>query len=171
MIEMELFDPQATEQLGVGIAALMSAGDVVLLVGDLGAGKTTLVRGFVRGLGGKDEVTSPTFALRHEYATDPPLTHVDCWRLGSTEELDDLGLDEVLDDGGVLVIEWGRLAEWRFGADALHVSLADGASGTTRVVRLDFRAPRWVDREHRLSEWLRSCGVVFAVSSSDVSAP
>src|SRR5665213_4104720 len=124
----------------------------------------------VRGLGGDDHVTSPTFTLRHDYKTDPRLTHVDCWRLASPEELDELGLDEVVTEVGALVIEWGNLAKRRLGADSLHVSLADSERGTQRVARLDFREPRWVAREAQLAAWLSSSGVVFSESTSDVSA-
>ena len=72
---------QQTRAIGAGIAPLLSAGDVVLLVGSLGAGKTTFVQGLVAALGGREPVTSPTFTLAHKYRTSPPVTHVDLWRL------------------------------------------------------------------------------------------
>lgn len=165
MIEVVLSDAAATERLGAAAASVLSAGDVILLVGDLGAGKTTLVRGLVRGLGGHDRVTSPTFTLRHEYETTPPLTHVDCWRLSSLEELDELGLDEVVDEGGALVIEWGSLAEPRFGADALHLALSDASGGASRLARLDFRETRWRQREPTLTAALGELDLPFVVVS------
>jgi tRNA threonylcarbamoyladenosine biosynthesis protein TsaE len=150
MITCTLEDAAATERLGEVLARVLEPADVVLLVGELGAGKTTLVRGLVRGLGATDKVTSPTFTLRHEYATSPPLTHVDCWRLAEPDELDDLGLDEVLAGGGALVIEWGEFADFRFGDAALHVALSDADHGARRLARLDLAPEAWSTRQERL---------------------
>jgi tRNA threonylcarbamoyl adenosine modification protein YjeE len=166
MIACVLVDAAATECLGEVLARLLQPTDVILLVGDLGAGKTTLVRGLVRGLGGTDKVTSPTFTLRHEYATTPALTHVDCWRLAEPDELDDLGLDEVLADGGALVIEWGEFADFRFGEAALHVALADADGGRSRLARLDLSGAGWsLRRDHLLAE-LGRAGLVGAVDEA-----
>src|ERR1017187_7024580 len=92
---------QQTRAIGDGIAPLRSAGDGVLLVGSLGAGKTTFVQGLGAALGGREPVTSPTFTLAHKYRTSPPVTHVDLWRLGHLQEVVDLALEEDLDEGGV----------------------------------------------------------------------
>jgi tRNA threonylcarbamoyladenosine biosynthesis protein TsaE len=98
-----------TAALGLELAGTLSAGDVVLLVGDLGAGKTAFVRGLAEGLGvHRDEVSSPTFTLVQEYRGGRlPLFHVDLYRLNDPREVDDLGLDEIADDG-VLAIEWAE---------------------------------------------------------------
>jgi tRNA threonylcarbamoyl adenosine modification protein YjeE len=161
-----LDDADATERLGEVLSRLLLPGDVVLLVGDLGAGKTTLVRGLVRGLGGTDKVTSPTFTLRHEYQTTPALTHVDCWRLAEPDELDDLGLDEVIADGGALVIEWGEFADFRFGDSALHLSLSDADGGESRLARLDLSPAAWSLRSDRLLVELERSGLVAAVDET-----
>ena len=100
---------QETADVGRALAATLSAGDVVLLVGDLGAGKTAFVRGLAEGLGvPASEVSSPTFTLVQEYRSGRlPLFHVDLYRLNDPREVDDLGLDEIAEDG-VLAIEWAE---------------------------------------------------------------
>jgi tRNA threonylcarbamoyl adenosine modification protein YjeE len=123
VIELDLADPGATEELGAAVAGHLAPGDVVLLSGELGTGKTTFTRGLVRRLGGGDVVTSPTFTLCHSYGTTPPVVHVDCWRLESEIEVVDLALEEYLDDGSCVVAEWGEKVERFIGADALVVAL------------------------------------------------
>lgn len=100
---------EETSAVGRELAATLSAGDIVLLYGDLGAGKTAFVRGLAEGLGvSRDEVSSPTFTLVQEYRGGRlPLFHVDLYRLNDPREIDDLGLEEIAADG-VLAIEWAE---------------------------------------------------------------
>jgi tRNA threonylcarbamoyladenosine biosynthesis protein TsaE len=98
---------EETFQAGRAAAAQVRAGDVMALVGDLGAGKTQWVKGLAAGLGSDAAVTSPTFTLIHEYGGGRlPLYHVDCYRLERAAELVGIGLDDYLDGEGVMVIEW-----------------------------------------------------------------
>ena len=107
--EQRSHSEQETAAIGRELARSLGAGDVVLLVGDLGAGKTALVRGIAEGLGvDPNEVSSPTFTLVQEYSGGRlPLYHVDLYRLNDPREIDDLGLDEIAEDG-VLAIEWAE---------------------------------------------------------------
>ena len=99
--------PEETFQAGREAAAGLRGGEVLALVGDLGAGKTHWVKGLVAGLGSDAPVTSPTFALIHEYGGGRlPVYHIDCYRLERPAELLGIGLDDYLDGRGVLVIEW-----------------------------------------------------------------
>lgn len=102
--------PEETEALGARLAPMLQTGTVLALFGDLAAGKTCFVRGLAGYFGVGDAVHSPTFTLVNEYGTTPKLFHFDLYRLGSPEELVDLGLEEML-DAGVCAIEWAERAD------------------------------------------------------------
>jgi tRNA threonylcarbamoyladenosine biosynthesis protein TsaE len=128
---VELPTAEDTERFGERLGAELSAGDLVLLSGPLGAGKTVVARGIGRALGVSGPVTSPTFVIAREHPPAPggrgvPLVHVDAYRLGGTAELDDLDLDTDLAEA-VVVIEWGE-------------GLAEGLSERHLLVRLQRRA-------------------------------
>jgi tRNA threonylcarbamoyladenosine biosynthesis protein TsaE len=138
--------PAETRAAGVRLAALLEPGDVVLLLGGLGAGKTTFVTGVAAGLDAPEEVTSPTFTLCQIYHGRVDLMHADLWRLDRLQEVIDLAFDEGLEDGSVLVAEWGEGAEELFGDDALRVWFSEGEHETDRVIELEGRNNRWAAR-------------------------
>lgn len=120
---MKLKDEAATLAFGRKLAKSLRAGDVLTLSGPLSAGKTTLVRGILGALGHKGEVPSPSFALVQPYEElRPPLWHVDLYRIDDPSELDELGLDDIRDDG-VLVVEWPEHAGPGMWPEALALSL------------------------------------------------
>ena len=127
-----------TAAAGRDLAPLLSAGSVVLLIGDLGAGKTAFVRGLAEGVGiPADDVSSPTFTLMHEYRGGRlPLFHVDLYRLNDAREVEDLGLEEVA-ARGVLAIEWAeKLREVPDGAIGVRITHADGDMRTIEFTNL-----------------------------------
>ncbi len=109
-IQFTTHTSEETLNLGKRIGQHLEAGDIVFLFGDLGAGKTTLTQGMARGLGvsGDEYVRSPTFTLVNEYQGKVPVYHVDLYRIGSSLELENLGLEEILSGGGVSIIEWAE---------------------------------------------------------------
>lgn len=109
-VRVHLSDAEATTAIGERLASLLRAGDLLILTGDLGAGKTTLTQGLGRGLGVRGPITSPTFVISRVHPSlvgGPALVHVDAYRLGSAAEVDDLDLDDTLAEA-VTVIEWGQ---------------------------------------------------------------
>jgi len=125
----------ATEALGAGIADLLSPGDIVVLRGDLGAGKTTLVRGAARALGVEGPVTSPTFTIANQYAGRVPVAHLDAWRLGEPDD-EEIGLAlEAIGDEGVAFIEWPDSIAAGLPGPRVSVDI-DHGGGDTRVIRL-----------------------------------
>jgi tRNA threonylcarbamoyladenosine biosynthesis protein TsaE len=133
-----------TSAVGRDLARSLSAGAVVLLSGDLGAGKTAFVRGLAEGLGiDPGAVSSPTFTLIQEYRGGRlPLHHVDLYRLQPIE-VDDLGLEELTLEGGVTAIEWPDRLPREF-ADAIRVHI-EHADGDTRIIRVDETISRSAD--------------------------
>ena len=128
MVSIELPDEAATRRLGERLGQLMGPGDVVLLTGDLGAGKTTLVQGLAVGLGISDLVVSPTFALVHELAGRVPLRHLDLYRL-TGPDLEQLGAEEWFEPDAAVAVEWAeRLGPFR-PAEHLEIDLAAGRTG------------------------------------------
>jgi len=147
-LDLVIDDSEAMEALGARLAAVLRAGDVVLLNGELGAGKTTLTRGLGAALGARGAVTSPTFVLArtHPTASGVPLVHVDAYRLASAAEVDDLDLDL---DGSITVVEWGAgkldgaVDSWLELDIVRPVGGDPEADDAPRQVRLAAHGPRW----------------------------
>ncbi|KPK16923.1 MAG: hypothetical protein AMJ62_03275 [Myxococcales bacterium SG8_38] len=143
MLELVLDSEAATMDVARALAALLRGGDVICLEGDLGSGKTTFTRGAVHGLGVPEDtpVTSPTFALVHRYEGRLPIAHADLYRLSEDAELEELGLEELLEEGAVLFVEWGRTFSEIAGRTVLWVEL-EIASDHGRRARLRPQGPR-----------------------------
>ncbi len=116
---------EETLALGVEIGRGLPDGAVVLLIGDLGAGKTTLAKGIAQGLGAAapEEVTSPTYTLIHEYSGERKVYHIDLYRLEQASEAAALGIDELMDGDAVLLVEWGERFPELWPEDAIEIRL------------------------------------------------
>ncbi len=149
-MEFRIQDPEQMHRLGLAIARVLRAGDLLLLNGPLGAGKTTLTRGIGEGLGASGTVQSPTFVLARTHRTEagPKLVHVDAYRLNSAVELDDLDIDFA---NSIVVVEWARdyidgLAEhW------LQVDINRDSDDESRMVTISGIGQRWQGVEIALS--------------------
>jgi tRNA threonylcarbamoyladenosine biosynthesis protein TsaE len=147
--------PEAMGELGAELARELRAGDLVLLNGELGAGKTTFTRGLGEALGVRGAVTSPTFVLARTHPADPtPLVHVDAYRLGSAVELDDLDIDY---PGSIVVVEWGKGLTDGITDDWLEIDIERPHGGDPeaevepRTVTITAHGSRW-------QEWLDAAG-------------
>jgi tRNA threonylcarbamoyladenosine biosynthesis protein TsaE len=131
--ELKTSTPAETEAAGEALGRRLRTGDVVLLMGELGAGKTTFVRGVARGVGSAAQVASPTFQLVRVYPGPTQLAHVDLYRVEKESELAGLGLEELVDQGAVIV-EWGDRLNVG-GAARIHIEHLGGDSRLIRVRR------------------------------------
>ena len=140
----------ATRALAAAVADLAKAGDLVLLVGDLGAGKTAFTQGFAARLGIDEQITSPTFTLARSYKGRLKLHHLDVYRLENVQEAEDLGLGELIEEG-VTLIEWGDTIAPALPADYLEVRFAYGEGDDDRDIAFRVVGPAWSARQRALA--------------------
>lgn len=154
-IELETGTADRTRDVGAALATLLQPRDTVVLTGDLGAGKTTLVQGIGRGLGVEDHVASPTFTLVREYSGRLDLAHVDVYRLERVQDVVDLGLDELGGPDRVLLVEWGDAVQDLLPEDRLRVELGTERAGDdARRIAITPGGRSWAVRWERLEQAL-----------------
>jgi tRNA threonylcarbamoyladenosine biosynthesis protein TsaE len=151
MLSTVTHDAHETHALGRRVGALLRAGDVVVLDGELGTGKTVLAKGIAVGLGIREPVVSPTFTVVREYDGAIPLVHVDVYRLDHLQELHDLGLDDMLGGDAITLVEWGTRVSALLPADRLDVLLEAGDGDDDRVVTMTAAGTSWAARRDALA--------------------
>jgi tRNA threonylcarbamoyladenosine biosynthesis protein TsaE len=140
-----------TMEVAARVGSLLLAGDVVLLAGELGTGKTVFAKGIARALGVDEPVVSPSFTVVREYEGALPMVHVDVYRIDRLQELHDLGFDDMLGDDAVAVVEWGDRVNALIPVDRLEVRItADEDEDDVRVLELTGRGTRWSARAEAL---------------------
>lgn len=163
MLELRVHSLVETHAVATALAMVARGGDLIVLSGEMGAGKTAFAQGFGSALGVTEPITSPTFTLVHSY--DLPtgahgakvLHHADLYRLERTTEVSDLALEELADDHGIVLVEWGDVVEALFG-DHLDVHLEveldddDDDDPTVRLIEISAVGPSWAARWSRLVE-------------------
>jgi tRNA threonylcarbamoyladenosine biosynthesis protein TsaE len=146
LTELRIATGDAMRDLGRELAGRLRAGDLVILTGPLGAGKTTLVQGIGDGLRVRGPITSPTFVIARMHpvltGSGPALVHADAYRLGSVSEVDDLDLDADVATA-VTVVEWGEGLAEGLAEDRLEISIEPDPDSDVRTVRLTGYGPRW----------------------------
>lgn len=152
-MEIEVRSEEEMQQLGRELSTVLAADDVVYLLGELGAGKTALVRGVARGLGYNARVTSPTFTLMNVYHTNPVIYHFDFYRL---ERLDmvDLGLEDYLERGGISLVEWPQVGQEMLPREALwmEIEIVDQNYESARKVHISAQGSKYEDKLERLRQ-------------------
>jgi tRNA threonylcarbamoyladenosine biosynthesis protein TsaE len=145
LVELISASPEETIRAGERLAEFLSSGSVVALRGGLGVGKTYLTKGIARGLGVKEEVTSPTYTIISEYQGTLPFYHIDAYRLGGDEDFTDLGGEDFLYGPGVSVIEWSELLPRSVPKDAITVDIHI-LEGDRRLIRIPALTPEEFNR-------------------------
>jgi len=143
-----------TRALAAEIAGLATPGDLLVLAGDLGTGKTAFAQGFAHGLGVDEQVTSPAFILVRTYEGRLPFVHLDVYRLDTMQELVDLGIAELLDEGAVTLVEWGDAVTPALPADFLEVRLEVTDAPDDRLLSIRSVGPGWPPRADALKRVL-----------------
>lgn len=147
-IDVTTNSPEETRRIGAGFASLVRRGDLINLIGDLGAGKTSLVQGLAEGLRVNENITSPTFAIIKEYETGRlPLFHIDVYRLDGARDLEELGYEDCFYADGVTAVEWGDKVSELIPEDALTIEMKRAGAGAgnenKRQISFIFKDIRW----------------------------
>ena len=156
MIRLTAHSTDDTRGIAQAIAKLVRAGDMIVLIGEMGSGKTTFSQHFAHALGVSEPVTSPTFNLLHNYSGSRlKLHHADLYRLERTGELDDLGLTDLQEAGGVMLVEWGDVVGDALGTGlVLKLAAPENADTedlvTVRQIEIDWRGMQWETRWDKL---------------------
>lgn len=151
MIAAHTHSPDETAALGAALASLARGGDLVLLAGDLGAGKTVFVKGFAAELGVDEPVTSPTFTLAHHYQGRVPVNHLDAYRIERIHEVADLALPELLDSDAITIVEWGDSVIAAVPADFLELRFQFGDGDDDRTIEIRTVGNRWSARSRAIT--------------------
>ena len=134
MVNIYLEDENKTKEIGYKLGQLLQPGSVICLIGDLGAGKTTMTQSLAKALEVEDYITSPTFTIVNEYEGRMPLYHFDVYRIGSSEEMYDIGFDEYIDGEGVCIIEWANLIEDILPDEYLYIEMNYKETGREMIL-------------------------------------
>ena len=137
MLDIVSSSPVMTEAIGEKIASQLKGGEVIALFGSMGMGKTAFTRGLARGLGIESGVSSPTFALVHEYHGRMTVYHFDMYRVSGWDDLYSTGFFDYLDTGAVLVIEWSENIEAALPQDAIRIEIELGANENERIFHIE----------------------------------
>jgi tRNA threonylcarbamoyladenosine biosynthesis protein TsaE len=158
---------QETRILGASLSGTLLPGDIVSLTGELGAGKTAFVQGVAAALGAEGRITSPSFTLVHEYEARYRILHVDVYRLDSFQEVLDLGFEEVLDPGAIVLLEWGNAVEPLLPQNHLTVDLRRSPDPEAEDDRIITFRPRGIEWIRKLQEMRTTAEALLDAASPE----
>mgnify|MGYP003303381653 FL=1 len=159
MIELIASSLSDTHQTAESVAEIVKSGDLILLVGDLGAGKTAFTQGFGASLGVKEAITSPTFTLARTYQGTLEIHHLDVYRIDQIEEVRDLALPELFEGNSVTLIDWGDQIISALPKDHLEISFEYGEADNERLITITANGSSWNSRMFALKEILEAKGL------------
>jgi tRNA threonylcarbamoyladenosine biosynthesis protein TsaE len=161
--------PEETRVVGAALAPTLLPSDVISLSGDLGAGKTVFVQGLGAALGVRQRITSPSFTLVHEYSGRYQILHLDVYRLESIQEVLDLGFEELLDPGAILLVEWGEAVRPLLPVRYLEVELRSSAGGETeRQITFVPHGAEWINKVQEMRATAETLLNALSAEESDI---
>jgi tRNA threonylcarbamoyladenosine biosynthesis protein TsaE len=154
MIKVSTCSVEQTCKIGEKLGSILGSGDIVCMIGELGTGKTALAQGIAKSLGIGGYVTSPTFTIVNEYTGKYPLYHFDVYRISNPEEMFEIGFEEYIYGGGIVLIEWADLVEEILPEERIQVDiLKDAGRGlNVRDINITFKGDRYREYEKRFME-------------------
>lgn len=158
MWKIKSYSSEVTEAVGRELGKLLVPGDFISFIGELGAGKTTIIRGIASGLEVRDNVSSPSFLIIQEYRGKYPVFHGDFYRVGSYQELEDIGWDEYFQRNGIMLIEWGNLVPEAIPTDYLEVEIEQGLEEDERLYKFISHGKRYKSVVEELAKICESWG-------------
>lgn len=158
MWKIKSYSSEVTEAVGRELGKLLVPGDFISFIGELGAGKTTIIRGIASGLEVRDNVSSPSFLIIQEYRGKYPVFHGDFYRVGSYQELEDIGWDEYFQRNGIMLIEWGNLVPEAIPTDYLEVEIEQSLEEDERLYKFISHGKRYKSVVEELAKTCESWG-------------
>ena len=159
VVTAKTFSVEETRNLAALLVEIFRPGDVVVLSGDLGAGKTSFTQGLGLAMGIETPITSPTFTLANRYVGKLVLNHLDVYRLDRFQEIEELGLSELIDSNSLTVIEWGDVISSVLSEGFLEIRLRLGENQDSRVLDFILTGQRWIEREIELVSLVSSFSI------------
>lgn len=155
MLRINVDNIKETEKIGYMLGKLLTGGEIICMIGDLGAGKTTMTQSIAKGLDVEDYVTSPTFTIINEYSGRCPLYHFDVYRINDVDEMYDLGYEEYFYSNGVSIIEWANIIEEILPTERLNIEISKKDNNEGREIAINGRGNKYLNVIEKMEEELK----------------
>lgn len=155
LLRINVDNIKETEKIGYMLGKLLTGGEIICMIGDLGAGKTTMTQSIAKGLDVEDYVTSPTFTIINEYSGRCPLYHFDVYRINDVDEMYDLGYEEYFYSNGVSIIEWANIIEEILPTERLNIEISKKDNNEGREIAINGRGNKYLNVIEKMEEELK----------------